>query len=169
MKKIIRLTESDLHRIVKESVNRIIKEGRIRRGYVPNDGNSMVGGHYESNTFNASKDVLNDLLENIQISPEEYDSFEKYCEENPDVFVINGKVSSSYDESTRYGNRMFPVMEIESIDNEQDAINYVAQYPNRKVAQIAVKTLNDIIDGLKGEDFNFDDNEYEPDLDSRDY
>lgn len=26
MKKIVRLTESDLHRIIKESVNRIIKE-----------------------------------------------------------------------------------------------------------------------------------------------
>jgi hypothetical protein len=33
MKKIIRLTESDLHRIVKESVNRIIKETNWSNAY----------------------------------------------------------------------------------------------------------------------------------------
>ena len=32
-KKLIRLTESDLHRIVKESVNRVIKEAKIDTPY----------------------------------------------------------------------------------------------------------------------------------------
>ena len=33
MKKIIRLTETDLHRIIKESVNRIIKEANWSNAY----------------------------------------------------------------------------------------------------------------------------------------
>ena len=39
MKKIIRLTESDLHRIVKESVNKILSEAK-KKGYTydPTDG-----------------------------------------------------------------------------------------------------------------------------------
>ena len=33
MKKIIRLTEEDLHRIIENSVRRVLKEGRGRLGY----------------------------------------------------------------------------------------------------------------------------------------
>ena len=33
MKKIIRLTENDLHRIVKNTVNRVIKKNNLREGY----------------------------------------------------------------------------------------------------------------------------------------
>ena len=32
-KKLIRLTESDLHRIVKESLNRVLKESKYEDGY----------------------------------------------------------------------------------------------------------------------------------------
>ena len=44
-KKLIRLTESDLHRIVKESVNRILNEENF--GGIPN----MVGNHRTSKSF----------------------------------------------------------------------------------------------------------------------
>ena len=45
MKKIIRLTESDLHQIVKESVNRILKEG------VPDPSDFLSQDPYYDNYF----------------------------------------------------------------------------------------------------------------------
>lgn len=45
MKKIIRLTESDLHRIIRESVNRILAEdGEIGGGGATNAAGTMQGG-----------------------------------------------------------------------------------------------------------------------------
>ncbi len=167
MKKIIRLTESDLHRIVKESVNRILKEGWTRRGYVPSDGNPMVGGYYGRNELSGEKDVMNDLLENIpDITDEEWEEFKNYCEQNPNVFVIEGVISSVYDESTGYGSAYSPVTSLESTIGDKEALQYVAQYPNQKVAQLATQTLKEILNGLTEEDFELYDNDYEPDWES---
>ena len=167
MKKIIRLTESDLHKIVKESVNRILKEGWTRRGYVPHDGNSMVGGYYGRSEINGEKDVMDDLLENIpDITEEEWEDFKNYCEQNPNVFVIEAEISSSYDESTGYGSAGFPITELEKTIGDEEALQYVAQYPDQKVAQLATQTLKKILDGLTEEDFELYDNDYEPDWES---
>ena len=167
MKKIIRLTESDLHQIVKESVNRILKEGWTGRGYVPHDGNSMVGGYYGRSEINGEKDVMDDLLENIpDITEEEWEDFKNYCEQNPNVFVIEAEISSSYDESTGYGSAGFPITELEKTIGDEEALQYVAQYPDQKVAQLATQTLKKILDGLTEEDFELYDNDYEPDWES---
>lgn len=40
-KKLIRLTESDLHRIVKESVKKVLKEGAIRRNRMLKEGGHL--------------------------------------------------------------------------------------------------------------------------------
>lgn len=49
MKKIIRLTESDLHRIIKNSVQRILKEDVLGNDFMQKDGNELdVRNNYES-------------------------------------------------------------------------------------------------------------------------
>ena len=45
-KKLIRLTESDLHRIVKESVNRILREGRGQLGGLVNTATEKFNEFY---------------------------------------------------------------------------------------------------------------------------
>ena len=49
MKQIIRLTESDLHKIVKESVNRIIKEWNGDRDINPDDDD--LWDEYNNNPY----------------------------------------------------------------------------------------------------------------------
>jgi hypothetical protein len=49
MKQIIRLTESDLHRIVKESVNRIIREWNGDRDINPED--DKLWDEYDNNPY----------------------------------------------------------------------------------------------------------------------
>lgn len=56
MKKIIRLTENDLHRIVKESVKRILREGKY----------DLPGGEFDS--FQCATDMADDEAQ----TPEEY-------------------------------------------------------------------------------------------------
>ena len=155
MKQIIRLTESDLHNIIENSVKRIIKEGWTGHGYVPSDGNSMVGGHYGASESSIEKDVLDDLLNELPDIPyEEWEDFKDYCEQNPNIFNIRCIISSSYDESTGYGSASHPVIEVESISGDKEAFEYVSQYPNQKVAQLARETLEGILDNLSGEDFD---------------
>ena len=48
MKKIIRLTESDLHKIVKESVNRIIREWNGDRDINPDDDEYDINQYDET-------------------------------------------------------------------------------------------------------------------------
>jgi hypothetical protein len=48
MKKIIRLTESDLHRIVKESVERILREDVLGNDWREKEDNNEVMNNYEA-------------------------------------------------------------------------------------------------------------------------
>ena len=57
MKKIIRLTENDLHRIVKESVKRILREGKY----------DLPGGDFDSFQY------ATDMADAEAQTPEEYD------------------------------------------------------------------------------------------------
>ena len=58
MKKIVRLTEGDLHRIIKESVKRVIRENKLntrRRNRVIRESGDLYG-HYDDGTpFTNSK------------------------------------------------------------------------------------------------------------------
>jgi hypothetical protein len=54
MKKIIRLTESDLHRIVKESVERILREDVLGNDWREKEDNNEVMNNYEA--FEAQQD-----------------------------------------------------------------------------------------------------------------
>lgn len=58
-KKLIRLTESDLHRIVKESVNRILKESDEWDAYLQQDDDEPTSFEYDdSNDYNPLYDEL---------------------------------------------------------------------------------------------------------------
>ena len=162
MKKIIKLTESDLHNIVKESVNKILNEGWVR-GYTPNDGNYMVGGEYGSCEFYGSTDVMEEFLERVfenttedEVSEEEWKKLRDYCEQNPNVFIIEAVFISSYDESTGYGTANSPFTNLESTSGEKEALEYVAKYPNQRVAQVAVQILKSILDKLEEDDFEIE-------------
>lgn len=159
MKKLIRLTEGDLHKIIKESVKKIINEGWTGRGYVPSNGNHMVGGNYGRDEITVEKDIMDEFLDSLQydeISEEEFKEFENYCKQNPNVFIVEAIISSSYDESTGYGSSDYPIMEFESISGKKEMLNYVAKYHNQKIAQVAVQILQDILDNLEIEDFEID-------------
>ena len=106
MKKTIRLTESDLHRIVKESVNRIIREGKVvnhkpvdfdkirrDRGY---DEVSKAQGKHISRKYGPQSKVHDklglrktslDLCKRIGFEPDEFDStiqgIARYYREHP--------------------------------------------------------------------------------------
>ena len=66
-KKLIRLTESDLHRIVKESVNRILREGEKYHNASPKE---LLDTDYEG------------------VSPEEYNMLRKY-DKGMNVKMVN--------------------------------------------------------------------------------
>ena len=57
MKKIIRLTESDLHRIVKESVNRILRENSRRKSRMIKEGGHLYHKDEDGNVWTNSKET----------------------------------------------------------------------------------------------------------------
>ena len=68
-KKLIRLTEQDLHRIVKESVGRVLKETDFHRGY--KQGNSLnVLGSRDSYTNDDVFICLQQLKEKLKQAEE---------------------------------------------------------------------------------------------------
>lgn len=69
MKKIIRLTESDLHKIVKESVQRILKEG------VPDPSDFLDQDPFYANYFDedgVEYDFEGNPIEEPEFDPDEY-------------------------------------------------------------------------------------------------
>ena len=116
MKQIIRLTESDLHRIVRTAVNEILKN--VPNTTVSSDGNSMTGGEYGGSNISQSSNIkeefwqeLVDCAANYAIEEEEIDALINFLDS---VGAFNIKVvgNSSYDSSTGYGNRFSPVTSI---------------------------------------------------------
>lgn len=63
MKKVVRLTESDLHRVVKESVNKILKEfigGSSPNGYGFNKGHTERTGNQGGSFGSSPLDDMHD-------------------------------------------------------------------------------------------------------------
>lgn len=116
MKKIIRLTESDLHKIVKTAINEIL--GNVPNTTVPSNGNSMTGGEFGGYSISNSIDIKEKFLEELVNCTTDYDIDEEEVYNFVDildkkgVFNINIVGDSSYDSSTGYGNRNNPVVSI---------------------------------------------------------
>lgn len=79
MKKIIRLTESDLHRIIKESVNTIIKEWGE---YIPDPSDFLDQDPYYQNYFD--EDGVEYDFEGKPIEDDEFDDERYYNEKYGD-------------------------------------------------------------------------------------
>ena len=159
MRRTIRLRESELRHIISESVKRVLNE---TRGYVPHDGNGMVGGYYGSDTFDAHAYILEKFLRALSSSigskfPEEIENFEDYCLDNEDVFTISGVVSSHYDESTGYGTREIPMYDLEDI-NSSEVEKFVMDYPtsNKEFKESAFRVLDNVINSLESDDFEIE-------------
>jgi len=153
MKTLIRLTESELHSVIKNAVNRVLNERLGTNGYVPSDGNSMTGGAYGSDSYKTSINVLDRILENLpqEIDELEWEDFKHYCEQNEHVFSLQVSINSSYDDSVGYGTPMNPIKEIESVNGVNEAIRYISQYPNKNISDAAINVLNGIIENLNEE------------------
>ena len=159
MKKIIRMTESDLHNIVNGSVKKILREWTRSVGYVPNNGNSMVGGYYGNGECHASKNIFDDFLDNIptdMVNDEEWDELYAYCSRHKELFTIEATIGLSYDESVGYGRSDAPMAEIESIDGGEEIKQYLLAFPNQRVGEIAAEVLDNVIEGLDTDDFDFE-------------
>jgi hypothetical protein len=101
--KIVRLTESDLHNMIMESVNSILTEspyrdtfGRMHHGggRIPRDG--MTGGEYYYDKFSTRYDL--DVLEIVDMMDEElytrqmHDTLDKLKEEKKLYFIVKGDI-----------------------------------------------------------------------------
>ena len=125
MKQIIRLTESDLHRVIKESVNKILREG-----YVSNDGNPMVGGYWWSSDIEGEMAVYPEdlpyiLTENGYLGEEgseEYQTVYNYFKEHEDDLIIHATLTVGEDTSTNYYQNDFEP-DYDSIESVRDVIN----------------------------------------------
>lgn len=155
-RKTIRLTESELRRIIKSSISNVLSEGWDYQGRVSNDGNYMVGGTYGWRDVTSEKDILEDLLEEIDIDEDKFSMFEEYCNKNPNIFIIAATINISYDESTGYGSADWPIYSIESIDGVDEINEYLLRYQDADVANLAVETVNSIVDRLDVSDFDLD-------------
>ena len=92
MKKLIRLTESDLHRIVKESVKRVLNEV----GETPN-GQRKLGALQARKVINADGDSVDDLFNN-------------QSKEGGEVYdYAKAKRSTSGPDSDEFGNTLNPL------------------------------------------------------------
>ena len=116
MKQIIRLTESDLHRIVRTAVNEILNN--VPNTAVSPDGNSMTGGEFGSSDISQSLDIKEKFWEELvnctakyNIDEEEIDALINFLD-STGAFSINAVGSSSYDSSTGYGDRFNPITSI---------------------------------------------------------
>ena len=91
-KKLIRLTESDLHRIVKESVNRILSESSNE--FLANNDGSKYSLHMDNNRENMGlypndEDYNNKLNGKLNVRKQTYDANGKYHNEMDKIVTLD--------------------------------------------------------------------------------
>ena len=100
MKKVIRLTESELHNIITSAAKKIIREAS---GYIPRDG--MTGGAWSYEHDSAQIDI--DLSEvynvtTVDISEEEYDMVAEALGGEPPMVTVNVDYENADDDAVGY-------------------------------------------------------------------
>ena len=139
MKKIIRLTESDIRNMVK----RVLREfdhdewGERDRGYYPE--------YLELNIANL---IMNEIPTEYD---EEYDQFILYADKNKDAFTVTGKYVSPYADSFNMREEMFT---IEGADKVRQAI-MAMPIQNDAFKQDVMDIADEIINSLTKEDFEY--------------
>ena len=154
----IRLTESELKGLIAGSVRRAISGLNERRGYVPSDGNPIVGGYYDSWQEDGTCNILDLFLSSMEglVDPAVYSELESYVYDGEDYFVLGGTLDVSYDESTGYGSASSPVYELSDIDEGSISSlkTYMEGFPSdMRIRVLIMKVLDSIIDKLDADDF----------------
>lgn len=116
MKKIIRLTESDLHKIIKESVERVLRESNVSGNY-----RATPSGGFDEYAFN-----YDDALDDAE-SVEDWDERMKYrerCARNDADWALNHHPQSSkFSQGSKTYTAGFPLDYI-SIKTDANKENY---------------------------------------------
>lgn len=147
------ISENDIKSMVNESIRRIMKESH---GYVRPDGNGMTGGFWGGDKYRKtiSFDPRN-YIENIDFLDEIYDTIDSGLKEE---YSATLSVDCSYDESTGYGSRYCPVIEIEDTEISDD---FYEDVDNLQIEEnIKEEIIDAVTDGLR---------EYDGDLNCDDY
>ena len=127
MKRRIKLTESGLHRIVKESVKRILKEvdgyektmlkandkfgdntvlGKMRRAFNPKKAQQFDRIH--DNADKSYSDAWSDMLDNQRNFPSAADPYQRPSEEDIERAKRDYKIMNKY-RTGRYGKRNYGI------------------------------------------------------------
>lgn len=173
MKRIIRLTESDLHNVIKHSVKRIIRE-------MP-EMNPMANGGRNPYDTKGYCDIMDDFMNQIAIEISNCSSgmtpqvkqaiddvcelFSEFVEGKENAFLLVGYMDSSIDEFNR----------LQSIDGEDKIIALINQFNPGANGQIvdffknlAENALQTVVNNLSEDDFE-EQPQYEREYDPTDY
>lgn len=138
MKKIIKLTESDLHNIVKKSVSKILRES------------------FDSWTEKGSCNISDKFLEAVaQVVDEDvYDSLNIYVSNNPKVFYLIGIFDVGYDDETGYGNKYSPVYELRDVNGKDRAMQYLMNFQtDPQILKTIIQIFDNVVMSLDETDF----------------
>lgn len=149
MKKIIRLTESDLHKIVKNSVKRIINETVYGNSSGMGGNNMTRGGNFGRSSRSETVDLLEPFLQKLADNGygEIVDEIDQICENSRSLFEIEINIDSQYDETTGYGTEDSPVISAEAGKGYDQLKQFLTELSrNQKIAEILIRTLDEVID-----------------------
>jgi hypothetical protein len=125
-KKLIRLTESDLHRIVKESVNRVLRENKVRTNRKTIKESGHLYGHYDDGTpFTNSKDTWHGVPGTTFISHGEWS--------DPEVWYDNEEINASELEDYMWAEYQYECQERGKKPSEQEYDNLPMEWFKEKL------------------------------------
>lgn len=170
MKK-IRITEADVHKMVMDSVKRVLSEVKSTYGHVGNDGNGMVGGSYGSYETEGEccfpwEDVVDELEQDGLIPEGSADMVYKCLSQHENDFILTATFKDSWDESTNYSDRTVT-------PNEED-LKHVCDIINTLDCPVLGKEAKEYMiwrftDFFKDEGEQYDTYEWKEDDDEPDY
>lgn len=122
-KKLIRLTEGDLHRIVKVSVKRVLRENKVRTNRRTIKESGHLYGHYDDGTpFTNSKDMWHGVPGTTFISHGEWS--------DPDVWYDNEEINASELEDYMWAEYQYECQEHGKKPSEQEYDNLPMEWFN---------------------------------------
>jgi hypothetical protein len=125
-KKLIRLTESDLHRIVKESVKRVLRENKVRTNRRTIKESGHLYGHFDDGTpFTNSKDTWHGVPGTTFISHGEWS--------DPDVWYDNEEINASELEDYMWAEYQYECQEHGKKPSEQEYDNLPMEWFKEKL------------------------------------
>ena len=102
MKKIVRLTESDLHRIVKESVNKILMEVENKYSHL-RTGHYNDGGYFDNAAYKYDDALDADTLEDYDERMKKRQNYLDDASNNAEKFHPQTEPFKKYGNSISYG------------------------------------------------------------------